>query len=316
MKKNSKLLLLFKYALVLIPFIWIAYTVKPDHFKTVLQNTAPWTIPLFSLGILATYAIQGIRWWMTIRAFSPTVPFFHAMKIHFISIFYSIALPSSAGSDIVRTVMISKNNDTHAIWAATWVTRVLSLIGLCTVAAFGYFNIDQVRAIENIGWYAVAAVAMALLIVTLSFSTRVAGTGGKLVRRFIPQKIYGMLVKIQKNVVIYRHKKMVLLSVFAMTILFYLVYFLTLAVGIAGITGRFAFSEVCGYGAVIEFICSAVPFTPNGMGIRELLSSQMFSVLGFSSEQLGVYVLLLLFTIVLKLVGGIPLLFPEKGKKS
>lgn len=312
MKKNGKLILTLKYGIAIIPIIWIALSLRPEQFLEVLRNTSPWTTPVFAVGILLTYTIHGIRWWMTIKAFTPTVPFLHAMRIHFISIFYSIALPSSAATDIVRTVMLSKDNDTHAIWAATWVARVLSLVSICIVAAFGYFNIDEVRTIENVGWYATGAVIVAFLIVAASFSSRVARTGGIILRRIIPQKVFSVIAQIQKNVIVYRNKKRVLVEVFAMTILFYLIYFLTLAAGIAGITGHFNFWDVCGYGAVIEFICSAFPFTPSGMGIRELLSSQMFNYLGFSSEQLGVYVLLLLFAMALKLVCGIPLLFTNK----
>lgn len=77
---------------------------------------------------------------------------------------------------------------------------------------------------------------------------------------------------------------------------------------IKGITGSFLPKECFAYIPLIEIISMAQPLTPNGMGVREALFAMMFKHLKLSSEQLGVYILIANLSILMKLVGAIPIL--------
>jgi uncharacterized membrane protein YbhN (UPF0104 family) len=57
---------------------------------------------------------------------------------------------------------------------------------------------------------------------------------------------------------------------------------------------------------IIEMISMAQPFTPNGMGVREALTTLMFQHLGLSKEQLGIYIILTLSSTLLRLIGAGP----------
>jgi uncharacterized membrane protein YbhN (UPF0104 family) len=63
------------------------------------------------------------------------------------------------------------------------------------------------------------------------------------------------------------------------------------------------------YVPLIEILSLSIPLTPSGLGIREALTKLMFQQIGLSNEQLGVYIVLGLLSILLKLVGGVPVLF-------
>jgi hypothetical protein len=77
--------------------------------------------------------------------------------------------------------------------------------------------------------------------------------------------------------------------------------------------GEWHFKEALFFIPVIEMLVISLPFTPNGIGIREgFLSVFFLQFLGKTSEQLGVYVTICFLAIVLKVVGFIPVVLKKR----
>jgi len=113
---------------------------------------------------------------------------------------------------------------------------------------------------------------------------------------------------IRNGIYLFRHKKKTLLLVSGVTLIVQILLVGYTSVIIKGLSGHFYFFECLTYIPVIEILCLSIPLTPSGLGIREVLLKLMFTHIGLSNDQLGVYITLGFMGIVLKLVGGIPVL--------
>lgn len=304
-----------RYILAILPILWIATLVKPQDFFYILKNTAYWTIPLYLIANLISFILQGTRWWMLIHAFIPSVSYLRAMRYHFTGIFYSIILPSSAAQDVVRSVLISREEDYGTIWASSWIARLFGMLSLFIMSLYGFLMYSEIRQIEYVPLYGALLLLLILSLIALSFSKRTMRPIAHFIKIFLPKKIFSILKKIYNGIYIFKHRKKRLLAVFAVTMLFHITLFTAISFMIMGITGELKIAEVFAFAPIIEFICMTVPITPNGMGVREILSKQMFDYMGFNDDQLAVYVLVVLISIVFRLIGGIPILF-DLPKKS
>ncbi|MGB7567267.1 MAG: lysylphosphatidylglycerol synthase domain-containing protein, partial [Chitinivibrionales bacterium] len=114
---------------------------------------------------------------------------------------------------------------------------------------------------------------------------------------------------VRQGVYIYRDKKKTLFFVFLATMFIQLLLVGSTCLVLAGISGKWFPFECLAYVPLIEILSLSIPLTPSGLGIREALTKLMFQQIGLSNEQLGVYIVLGLLSIVLKLVGGVPVLF-------
>ncbi len=306
-----------RYIIAIIPILWIGTLVRPQEFLFVLKNTAYWTIPLYLLANLIAFILQGTRWWMLIHAFIPSVSYLRAMKYHFTGIFYSIVLPSSAAQDVVRSVLISREEDYGTIWASSWLARLLGMLSLFIMSLYGFIMYSEIRQIKYVPLYGGLLLLLIFVLIAISFSRRTVSPIASFLKIFLPKKVIAILSKIYHGIYLFRHRKGRLAAVFGVTLLFHFVLFSAIAFMIMGITGDLKYAEVFAFAPIIEFICMTVPITPNGMGVREILSKQMFDYMGFNDEQLGVYVMVVLISIVFRLIGGIPLLIDltKKGDK-
>lgn len=297
-----------KYILAIIPFIWLFYIIDFQKLELIIKNTSPWTIPLILFANLIVFILQGSRWWMLIHSFIPSVSYKKAMSYHFIGLFYSIVLPSSAAQDVVRTVLISKDEDYSIIWASSWFARVIGMISLFLMSLFGFFQYEAIRNIENLPLIFSIFVFGIILIITLSFSKRTTRPFRILFEKFMPEKIFSILSQIRHAIYLFKHKSLVLIKVLSLTIIAHIILFTSLTLIVYGITGEFKIKEMFTFAPIIEFICMVLPITPNGMGIREILSLKMFEYMGFSSEELTIYVAIIFISIIFRVIGVIPIL--------
>lgn len=305
-----------RYIIAIIPLLWIGTLVKPQEFIFVLKNTAYWTIPLYLFANLIAFVLQGTRWWMLIHAFIPSVNYLRAMKHHFTGIFYSIVLPSSAAQDVVRSVLISREEDYGTIWASSWIARLFGMLSLFIMSLYGFIMYSEIRQIEYVPVYGGILLLAIFLLISFSFSRRTVRPIAVFLRFFLPKRFISVLSRIYNGIYMFKHRKRRLAAVFLVTMLFHFILFSAISFMIMGITGELKYAEVFAFAPIIEFICMTVPVTPNGMGVREILSKQMFDYMGFTDEQLGVYVMVVLISIVFRLIGGIPLLFDLNKKKQ
>lgn len=270
-------------------------------------------MPLLFCVIITAFFLQGIRWWILMLAFEPSLPLFKALRAHFVGLYYSIVLPTSAGQNVVRAVLISKDAGYSLSWASTWMSGILGLLTLAVMSVYGLLRIDRSALPPGFFESVVSSFAVLLLLFAFSFSKSFTARFRTLFRKLLPSRIINALENIREAVYKYRGAAWNVALVFCITLIMQIIITVGACFVIFGITGKILLFESLLYLPIIEILCISLPLTPNGIGIREALLALMFRQVGLSNEQLGIYVVLGFFSISLKLVGGIPLLFPSNS---
>jgi len=302
-------LLIVKYLFALLPLVWIFWKIDFGNLTVTIGEIAWWTLPaIVGLGLVLMF-LQGMKWWLLLRAFMPAISLKEALVYHFKGNYYSIALPTSAAQDIVRTLLIARKNDYAVAWGATWVARISGLIVLVIISMYGLLTLDSVLLPKGAFQVLIVISILIMLMVLFSFSKTSTKLFRKIFRRFIPEKFLLIVENIRDGVYFYRNKKRHLVLVLLVTILIQFLMVFNAAMILNGITGKWFISECMAFIPIIEILCLSLPLTPNGIGIRDGLSALMFHQIALPVEQLGTYIILGFFTILLKLVGGIPILW-------
>ncbi len=271
-----------------------------------------WTMPLLGTAILAGMIIQGVRWWLLMRPFAAKLSLAKALSAHFAGLYYSLMLPTSAAQNVVRAVILSREEDYSISWASSWIAGVLGLLTLAFLSTYGLLGIDRSTLPPGFFQSILSAFGALCILIALSFSKRFTGPFRRLFGKILPARIVGAVENIREAVYKYRGKGFTLLLVFFVTLFMQVVITIGGCLAIYGISGRFLLFQCFLYLPVIEILCIALPLAPNGIGVREALLALMFKQVGLSHEQLGIYIILGYFSILLKLVGGIPLLLGAK----
>jgi uncharacterized protein (TIRG00374 family) len=279
-----------------------------------LHSIAWWTAPLLFLTIIASMALQGVRWWMLMLPFDPDLSFAKTMRAHFLGLYYSIILPTSAAQDAVRASILSKHTGYSLSWASTWVSRLLGLLTLAFLSLYGLFGIKRSMLPPYFFESAIVAFALLCVLIVLSFSKRFTAPLRTAFGKYLPRGLLTIVENIRQSVYLYRGKPGNLFWVFWVTLAIQLIIVVGACVVIMGISGRFLFFESLLYLPIIEVLCMSIPITPNGIGIREGMLALMFRHVGLSTEQLAIYIVLGYCSISLKLLGGLPLLFEAAAK--
>jgi uncharacterized membrane protein YbhN (UPF0104 family) len=303
---------LFKVSRFAIAFVPIIYIFSKINFGTMghaAMSVAWWTMPLLGTAILAGMFLQGLRWWALMRPFAPMLSLSKALSAHFVGLYYSLMLPSSAAQNVVRAIVLSKDEDYSVSWGSSWIAGVLGLLTLAFLSMYGLLGIERNTLPHGFFQSIVSAFAALFILVALSFSKRFTGPFRRLFGKIFPKRVVGAVENIREAVYQYRGKGLTLVLVFFLTLFMQIVITVGGCLAIYGITGRFLIFECFLYLPVIEILCIALPLAPNGIGVREALLALMFKQIGLTTEQLGIYIILGYFSILLKLVGGIPLLF-------
>jgi uncharacterized membrane protein YbhN (UPF0104 family) len=136
--------------------------------------------------------------------------------------------------------------------------------------------------------------------------------------KFVPVKIFEIISNIRNGIYAYKQHKKVLIQFFLISILLQLLFIAACVMILKSISGHYFILQTIAFIPLIEIITSAAAFTPQGIGVREVLLVFFFKYLHLSNEALGLYILIIyLFSIVSRLLGIIPLyrnLFFKKTK--
>ncbi|MBD3346455.1 MAG: flippase-like domain-containing protein [Chitinivibrionales bacterium] len=303
---NKKYIRPLRIVIAFLPIVWILSKIDYDKLSSAIVHTAWWTLPAIIAITYISMLVQAHRWWFLIHAFNRDLPFIKAVTIHFKGLFYSIITPTSAGQDIIRAAILSKEHDYRIVWGASWICRLFGLFASALLSIYGIYSIDkgivpsQAITIISISFFSVCA------LILLSFTKGITRLLRPAFLKFLPEKLKKIAVEIREGIYIYKEKKRELIIVFIITFLLQFIIITNSCFLILGISGTFPFLECLAFLPIIEIICITLPLTPNGIGVREALLAIFFSYLGLSNEQLGVYIGLGFISIALKITGGIP----------
>jgi uncharacterized protein (TIRG00374 family) len=296
----------------IVPITWILFSIKWNHMAGAILAIAWWTAPLLFLIIVSSMFLQGIRWWILLRAFNPGLSLTKTLKAHFVALYFSIVLPSSGAQNIVRAMILSKDAGYSLSWGSSWVASIIGLFALAILSILGLVRIDKSTLPPGFFESIVSAFIVLLVLFFLSFSKRATGPLRNVLNRVIPRRFLEAIENIRESIYRYRTAQSSLFFVVLITLFMQIIITIGACFVIFGISGKLILFESLLYLPIIEILCISIPVTPNGIGIREGLLALMFAQVGLSKEQLGIYIVLGFFAISLKLIGGLPLLFGNR----
>lgn len=305
--------------LSLLPIGWIFWKIDYHKFGTLITTIPLWIFGFLFISTFISILIQVWRLWVLTKIYAPEIKYKDLLSFHMISAFYSVFLPN-ASQDVIRSTLLSKKGNYSYIWGATLLSRFAGLITLLLFSVNGLCVVDK----TSLPAYTINSIVIIFIITViltlLSFSKTITRPFRKITIKFIPSKVFGIISNIREGVYAYKKHKSHLVLFFLVSILLQLVFVLTNTVTIMSISGKFYFIEVLAFLPLIEIITSAAAFTPQGIGVREVLLVFFFKYLHLSNETLGLYILLIYtFSTLTRLLGIFPLyknLFFSKSTKK
>ena len=302
--------------LAAIPIIWIFWRLDFHAMIAMLPKVAWWTAPMMLCLGGAIMSLQGLRWWILLHAFIPELPLRRALSYHFMAIFYGTVIPTGAGQDVIKTLIVAKNNDVSLSWASFWLTRMLGLPALVLLSTIGIVSMERVAPLKNVDYLLAFIDVVICGLFLISFSKRTTRPVRRITQKVFPAKWFGPLERIREGVYCFRNKKMDVLLSFCATIIAQTLLIFLCALLILGITEEFPLWTCFAFIPLIELVSTAFPFTPNGLGIRETLTAGMFAYLHISKEHLGIYVMFVLFFSLVPRLVGVPFILHGYQKRK
>lgn len=297
------------------PFFWIISRVDLKELLSAISHTSWWTLPVLLANTLLLMLLQGIRWWLLLRAFLSDLRLGETLSYHFKSLFYSIVLPTSAAQDVVRAMLISRAHSYSIAWGAAWVGRLQGVIVLTIFALSGVLFVGKDILPKHLLPVLLLSILGAFALVLISFSKNITRPIRNIISPILPAKFSATLHNIRQGVYSYRSKKKAIAVTLILTIITQFFFIVNAGILIYGIANTFPIFSLLAFIPAIEIICLTLPLTPSGIGIREALSVIMFEFIGLSEEHLLIYVVLSSATILLKLIGAIPILYETFFRK-
>ena len=313
LKKPSALkkiaLFVLRAVLVIAPIAWIyARTDAGSIVATLATASVPAIIGVTVL-LIVSMALQGVKWWVLIRRFVPDLGVGRAVSVHFESNFYSILLPSALAQDVVKSVMLSKNHDPAAVWASSWLGRLIGFLALLSYSLIGLAILGDAALPHGFRASLFVTAGVIALLCVLSFSKRFTRPLGIFAERIAGGKALASVKKLRDGIYAFRHERATLSQTFLISASIQLLLIFNASLLIYAVSGKFFFLECLAFVPLVEIMAISLPLTPGGLGIREALMALLFTRLGFSEGQTASYVTISLALSMTKLAGGIPVIW-------
>jgi uncharacterized membrane protein YbhN (UPF0104 family) len=227
-----------------------------------------------------------------------TTPFSKNIKIgEFIALdwkarYYALIMPSSAGQDIARAVLLRNYLSTGEIAAISVFFRITGMITFILLSCFGFFNLYSEQNAVVILFSIFVLLFMVFVVSAVSFSEKLTKKILSILPEKTPKNFLDFLKKSSQAILFY--KKFPKLVIFNLFFSFFLnvLYILFPIISIYAISGKFMVTECLKFIPPIEIVASAFPFSPSGVGIREGLLILFFDLTKQTKEQAFSYITL------------------------
>ena len=272
-----------------------------------MAKNLPFSAAVGAMALLVLQAfLAAFRWELVSRHTSAWVPFWSALRLIMISLFYTQALPSTLPGDAVRIWGASRFGGRGEAAVGVFLDRLLTLLALLLLAtvSLGFL------AARGGGWLFVAPdIALGACFVVLV----VAVVMRERLSFLLPGKVGSFAVRLAVST----HRLftsadslgLCFLSVVIQGLAIVALYVLARGLGLP-LTPVAAFM-----GMPVILLAALLPISVNGWGVRE--GAMMAVLAGFGigrTEAATLSVIFGLFQLVLGLAGGLFVLFPEGGE--
>lgn len=265
-------------------------------------------LPAFGFVLLCTLFVAA-RWWLLLAMAGCTVPWGRALRLTYVGLFFNIVLPGQTGGDLARAYVVVRDHPDRRADAlmSVMMDRVLGLVAMGLLATLAIYANDA-RFGELRPWVAAAFLVMAggLAALVTPGLRRLVRFDALIAR--LPQA--RRIAKLDRALVAYAARPGQVALAIA----------LSCGNHLAATAAVYGLGHAFGDGlSFLDYLCivtvantlSAVPISPGGLGVGEVLYGTLFRVAG-GLYMLGVassftYRLLLM---AVGLLGGIALVAP------
>jgi len=251
----------------------IAFLVLRIDIGTLFETLKSADLRLFFTAIFFSFLKQATEFsklFLLLRAKGFNVPFWHVAKIMITSTFLGTFAPTSLGTEVFRAYGFSKytNQSAHSV-SAVAVNRFLSLFALLFLATVS--SVFEKEYAANIGalWLAVIFL-LPLLLIGMGFVKGIQQFFQKYIFPKVPivHKTVHWLTEAGKSFYDYRKQKLLILTVFLLSIVFQVAriivcYLLALAIGVQLPIGFFFIF------IPLVLLFTMIPLSVGGIGMRE-----------------------------------------------
>jgi hypothetical protein len=249
------------------------------------------------------------------------VSFWRLFWINSIGTFLGLFLPSSVGTDVVRSYYLIKNNDEKSVSiSSVFVDRVLGLFALLLLGLVAVFFAGDIIAEYNIKFYVIGLFILSVLSLYIFQKEWVVSYLEKVQSFTKHKKIFEYAIKLHGSILDYKKYPKTLWLSFLLTVLVQITrvltyYFIALAFGIeTSIVYYFLFVPLI-------MIVIMLPISIGGIGLREGAFVGFFTLAGMSIDDAVLISFINSFLDMLNTIilgGGGYLLYksPEKEKQN
>jgi uncharacterized protein (TIRG00374 family) len=308
---------LLRTALVIVPLAWIYSRANPAALWEIAASINVWLLVSVFAILIVCMALQGIKWWILICRFVPELKLSRAVSVHFESMFYAIVLPSGVAQDVVKSVILSKTHSPSAVWAASWLGRLIGLLSMLFFSIFGIMRLESDIMPAGFRASLFAAVAAIVMLTALSFSKKFTRPIRAAAAKITPPKIMSKIEKLREGIYVFKNERSVLAQTFVISFIIQFLSLFNASLVVYIVSGKFYLIECLAFVPIVEIMAVTLPLTPGGIGIREALMTLLFMRLSFTGDQIALYVTIsLLASTLTRITGAGPVLYRMIGGKK
>jgi glycosyltransferase 2 family protein len=304
-----------RFALAIALLAYLGYSGSID-WSSLLGLVREWHYTLVAvLLFIAANVLISWRLQLLINAQRLKLPFFAAVRLIFIGLFFNTYLPGATGGDIVKIYYASKGNPGKRAEVVTILIldRFVGLFCLLTLplllAPFFMEMVASRPALQGLLW--VALVVACGMIVAVVIGTHPAFRNSRLLHWIYTRMPLGMLLQRALDTLHnYRHNKSVILQAMLLSYLLQLLM-IGVSLAIAQATGPQGADPRMIMLIPLGFLANSLPVTPGGIGVGEAALAHLFMLFGMQ----GGAEVLLGWRLILIVTGLLGLVFYLRGEK-
>jgi len=300
---------------IIAPILWLFFAVD---YKSVIAELGSvhlvWIFVLFAI-IFAHFILQSLRWWILIRPFCDKIKAGEFIILNWKARYYSAMLPTSAGLDVSRAVLLKDRLSMSQIVAISLFFRITGIIMLVLLSVFGFFQFSSHDGVST------AAIIVALMflalcaIMALSLHQKASDKVLSMLPQKLPQKLRNFIIKGISSILLYQKFPKLIIANMFFSLLTHIVFLFFPIAAIFALSGELKILECLSFIPLIEIISASIPISPNGAGVREGLSILFFDFIGLSPEQAFSYIALSMI-LYLWMFSGFFVILWEKMRKA
>jgi len=265
----------------------LSFLLMSVDWDTVFNNLSNANILLVvvasSLNVIERFELT-YKWNLLIRVRKVMVSFGRLFLINSIGTFLGLFLPSSVGTDVVRSYYLVKNNDEKSVSiSSVFVDRVLGLFALLIIGVVAVFFAGDIISKFNIKFYVITLLVIAVISFYLFQKDWVVNYLKKIQNLTKHKKIFEYGIKLHDSILEYKKYPKTLWLTFFITLLVQVTrvltyYYIALAFNIdIPLVYFFLFVPLI-------MIVIMLPISIGGLGLREGAFVGFFTLVGMSMD--------------------------------